>query len=161
MQYNDVALLTLEAPVDYTDDIGPVCLAADREETRTGDDAVVLGWGSLYDGASGPFSNRILFLNILHYLTLFTLLRCLFSVSFWVFFLGGPRATNLQKVVLTIKDQGDCRRNFGSKAPGGIVDHMLCAAAPGKDACGVRFSMNSSFNKSFIELAWFFMVLIT
>lgn len=96
--YNDVALLTLEAPVDYTDDIGPVCLAADREETRTGDDAVVLGWGSLYD--------------------------------------GGPRATNLQKVVLTIKDQGDCRRNFGSKAPGGIVDHMLCAAAPGKDACG-------------------------
>ena len=49
----------------------------------------------------------------------------------------GPRPDVLQKTNLRIKSQEDCQRNFGSRAPGGIVDHMVCAYAPGKDACSV------------------------
>lgn len=51
---------------------------------------------------------------------------------------GGPRADVLQKVTLEIKSQDDCKRSFGSKAPGGIVDHFICAAAPRKDSCAVN-----------------------
>ncbi|XP_046452577.1 chymotrypsin-1-like [Daphnia pulex] len=48
---------------------------------------------------------------------------------------GGPRAETLQKVTLQIKSQEDCQKNFGSRAPGGIVDHFICATAPRKDSC--------------------------
>jgi hypothetical protein len=51
---------------------------------------------------------------------------------------GGPRAETLQKVTLQIKSQEDCQKNFGSRAPGGIVDHFICATAPRKDSCAVN-----------------------
>ena len=53
----------------------------------------------------------------------------------------------LQKAYLQIRGLDDCRKNFGTKAPGGIVDHFICAYAPGKDACSVR---NSSLDFSLI-----------
>lgn len=89
--YNDVALLTLESPVTSVSPVG-LCAAT------SGGEAVVTGWGKLYDGGSG--------------------------------------SDVLKKVTLTIKSQEDCQKNFGSKAPGGIVDHYVCASAPGKDSCG-------------------------
>lgn len=44
--YNDVALLTLDSPVQYTQTVRPICLpnSADNFGGRTG---VVIGWGSL------------------------------------------------------------------------------------------------------------------
>jgi len=41
----------------------------------------------------------------------------------------------LHKATLQIKTLDECRRNFGSSAPGGIRDHFICAHAPGRDAC--------------------------
>jgi len=95
--YNDVALITLDYPVEYSNQISPVCLSNERDLLSDGTEAVVLGWGNLYE--------------------------------------DGPRPDVLQKTNLRIKSQEDCQRNFGSRAPGGIVDHMVCAYAPGKDAC--------------------------
>lgn len=57
---------------------------------------------------------------------------------------GGPRSETLQKVSLQIKSQEDCKSNFGNRAPGGIVDHFICASAPGKDSCGVRYVFHSN-----------------
>lgn len=50
-QYNDVAVLTLDAPVQFTQNIAPICLP---EETRKfqGNSATVIGWGSLRESES-------------------------------------------------------------------------------------------------------------
>ena len=48
--YNDIAILTLDYPVDFNNDIRPVCLPNEREYTGAGSDAVVLGWGNIYEG---------------------------------------------------------------------------------------------------------------
>lgn len=46
LQYNDVAVLTLDSPVPFTQNIRPICLpeAARRFGATT---ATVIGWGSL------------------------------------------------------------------------------------------------------------------
>nr|CAH0107104.1 unnamed protein product [Daphnia galeata] len=95
--YNDIALITMDSPVKFTNNISPVCLYDDEGVNHEGREAVAIGWGNIRD--------------------------------------GGPRAETLQKVSLQIKSQEDCRRNFGSRAPGGIVDHFICATAPSKDSC--------------------------
>lgn len=52
---NDIALLTLEAPLRWTAGVGPVCLPPDAGfEGRV---AVVTGWGSL--GAAGPHPTKL------------------------------------------------------------------------------------------------------
>ncbi|XP_046654787.1 trypsin-1-like isoform X1 [Daphnia pulicaria] len=48
---------------------------------------------------------------------------------------GGSQPNALQQVTVQIIANSKCKSSYGSDAPGGIVDHMLCAAYPGKDAC--------------------------
>uniref|UniRef100_A0A0P5QYI9 Clip-domain serine protease n=1 Tax=Daphnia magna TaxID=35525 RepID=A0A0P5QYI9_9CRUS len=95
--YNDIALVTMDSPVQYSNILSPVCLYDDVGVNHDGKEAVAIGWGNIRD--------------------------------------GGPRAETLQKVSLQIKSQQDCRQNFGTRAPGGIVDHFICATAPRKDSC--------------------------
>ncbi|KAK7168007.1 hypothetical protein R3I94_002152 [Phoxinus phoxinus] len=50
---NDMALLQLSSPVNFTDYIGPVCLAADGSIFNS-DTMWVTGWGTIYSGVSLP-----------------------------------------------------------------------------------------------------------
>ncbi|XP_050721852.1 transmembrane protease serine 9-like [Eriocheir sinensis] len=51
--YNDVAMLTLSNPVEYTNEVRPVCLDASGRKYN-GEDVTVAGWGSMYEGGPQP-----------------------------------------------------------------------------------------------------------
>lgn len=66
----------------------------------------------------------------------------LYEVRFFVYLLnciilGGPQPSVLQEVSIPIWGNGDCRLKYGGAAPGGIVDHMLCAGKASMDSCSV------------------------
>ncbi|XP_044765126.1 proclotting enzyme-like [Coccinella septempunctata] len=48
---------------------------------------------------------------------------------------SGPQPSVLQEVNIPIWRNSDCRLKYGHAAPGGIVDHMLCAGQAAKDSC--------------------------
>jgi transmembrane serine protease 3 len=47
---NDIAIVKLETPVKFNENIQPACLPQQDEEVRAGDVAVVAGWGTLQEG---------------------------------------------------------------------------------------------------------------
>ncbi|XP_041960242.1 prostasin-like isoform X1 [Alosa sapidissima] len=56
---NDIALLRLSTPVNFTDYVSPVCLAASGSEFSTGTNSWVTGWGYVGDGESLPFPGTL------------------------------------------------------------------------------------------------------
>ncbi|XP_058818953.1 transmembrane protease serine 9-like [Topomyia yanbarensis] len=48
---------------------------------------------------------------------------------------NGPQPSVLQEVNLPIWSNGECSRKYGSAAPGGIIETMLCAGQSAKDSC--------------------------
>ena len=44
----------------------------------------------------------------------------------------------MREVTVRIWDNPTCKDTYGNAAPGGIMDHMLCAGQKGKDSCSVR-----------------------
>uniref|UniRef100_UPI0037E78DD0 transmembrane protease serine 9-like n=1 Tax=Semicossyphus pulcher TaxID=241346 RepID=UPI0037E78DD0 len=56
---NDIALLKLSSPVQFTDFIRPVCLAADDSSFNSGTDSWVTGWGAVQEGVSLPFPETL------------------------------------------------------------------------------------------------------
>ncbi|KAF5291988.1 hypothetical protein FQA39_LY14149 [Lamprigera yunnana] len=48
---------------------------------------------------------------------------------------SGPQPQVLQEVNIPIWSNTNCRRKYGPAAPGGIVDHMLCAGQANRDSC--------------------------
>ncbi|CAH2050325.1 unnamed protein product, partial [Iphiclides podalirius] len=48
---------------------------------------------------------------------------------------SGPQPSVLQEVTIPIWQNSDCRLKYGSAAPGGIVDHMICAGKASMDSC--------------------------
>merc|ERR1719370_73802 len=48
---------------------------------------------------------------------------------------NGPQPDILQEVTVRIWDNKVCKDTYGPAAPGGIMDHMLCAGQKGKDSC--------------------------
>ncbi len=52
-QYNDVAILTMDKPVEFSATIAPVCLpSVDTKDLFVDKEAVVVGWGALQEGFS-------------------------------------------------------------------------------------------------------------
>lgn len=49
VQYNDVAMLTLDRPAEYSEEVRPVCLDGSGKK-YAGDDVIVAGWGSMFEG---------------------------------------------------------------------------------------------------------------
>lgn len=47
--YNDVALLTLNEPIEFSETVRPVCLPS-GSNLYVGKKAIVIGWGSLREG---------------------------------------------------------------------------------------------------------------
>lgn len=56
---NDICLLQLAAPVNFTHQIYPVCLAAANSTFHSGTSSWVTGWGETTDG-KGPSSGGVL-----------------------------------------------------------------------------------------------------
>ncbi|XP_031698807.1 transmembrane protease serine 9-like [Anarrhichthys ocellatus] len=56
---NDIALLRLSSPVNFTDYIRPVCLAASDSVFSNGTDSWVTGWGAVKEGVSLPFPETL------------------------------------------------------------------------------------------------------
>jgi len=48
---------------------------------------------------------------------------------------GGSQPSNLMKVDVHVWTNERCKNSYGSSAPGGITNHMLCAADPNRDSC--------------------------
>lgn len=55
-----------------------------------------------------------------------------------IYFPGGPQPSVLQEVTIPIWGNAECRQKYGYAAPGGIVDHMLCAGQASRDSCSVN-----------------------
>ncbi|XP_071750355.2 transmembrane protease serine 9-like [Centroberyx gerrardi] len=56
---NDMALLQLSSPVDFTDYIKPTCLAADGSSFDAGTTSWVTGWGTINSGVPLPSPQRL------------------------------------------------------------------------------------------------------
>jgi hypothetical protein len=52
---NDIALLKLSSPVNFTNYIRPVCLAASDSVFNNGTDSWVTGWGNINEGGEDTF----------------------------------------------------------------------------------------------------------
>ena len=52
---------------------------------------------------------------------------------------AGPQPDILREVTVKIWDNPTCKDTYGNAAPGGIMDHMLCAGQKGKDSCSVSW----------------------
>ncbi|VVC45767.1 Serine proteases, trypsin family, serine active site,Peptidase S1, PA clan,Serine proteases, trypsin [Cinara cedri] len=48
---------------------------------------------------------------------------------------SGPQPAVLQKVNVPVWTNQECKFKYGSAAPGGIVDHFLCAGKAARDSC--------------------------
>jgi len=48
---------------------------------------------------------------------------------------NGAQPDTLQEMTVKIWDNKECSETYGNAAPGGIMDHMLCAGKQGKDSC--------------------------
>ncbi|KAJ8929620.1 hypothetical protein NQ314_017662 [Rhamnusium bicolor] len=94
--YNDIAILTLDSPVEFSQQIRPVCLPNGSGD-HSGKTGTVIGWGSLRE--------------------------------------SGPQPAVLQEVNIPIWNNRDCKLKYGPAAPGGIVEHMLCAGQANRDSC--------------------------
>lgn len=47
----------------------------------------------------------------------------------------GPQPAILQKVTVPIWSNTHCQGKYGTSAPGGIIESMLCAGVDSKDSC--------------------------
>ncbi|XP_031417422.1 testisin-like [Clupea harengus] len=56
---NDIAMLRLSSPVQFTNFIRPVCLAASGSVFNNGTDSWVTGWGSIGEGVALPFPETL------------------------------------------------------------------------------------------------------
>merc|ERR1711936_831266 len=62
---------------------------------------------------------------------------------------GGRQPDELMKVDVDVWTNDRCKNSYGSNAPGGITNHMLCASRPQRDSCsgdsgGPLFSCNGA-----------------
>ncbi|CAH1393694.1 unnamed protein product [Nezara viridula] len=94
--YNDIAILTLDSPVTFSQNIRAICLPSGGS-LYAGQTATVIGWGSLRE--------------------------------------SGPQPAILQEVSIPIWANNECRAKYGPAAPGGIVEHFLCAGRDARDSC--------------------------
>lgn len=54
---------------------------------------------------------------------------------------SGAQPSVLQEVNIPIWSNAECRAKYGNAAPGGIVEHMLCAGRANRDSCSVSYTI--------------------
>ena len=107
--------------MDYKATISPVCLpsSGSSADQYADKDATIIGWGTLIEGE-----------KLISYKTI-----CVFCTKYFV--LGGFQSPVLQQVTVQLMTNAKCQAFYAGKDK--IFDHMICAAAPGKDSCQVIF----------------------
>jgi len=146
---NDICLLKLSAPVEFTDFIQPVCLASTGSTFHSGVSSWVTGFGVTHPGKitdAIPLSP-----NHLHCCDFFShqcesyLLKSLSKYS-------SSRADILQEVNLPIVGNNECGCTYTK-----ITENTICAGfrEGGKDSCKVTTTFlllfNASLRKSFFR----------
>ena len=110
----------------FSSTMSPVCLPnVATSDKYAQQEAAVIGWGAIKEGSVLPSAHCCQFSEITHF--------SLFVIS------GGSQPSVLQQVTVRVQTNDECKKNYGGDAPGGIVDHFLCAANPGRDSCSVRY----------------------
>ncbi|KAM9391637.1 transmembrane protease serine 9-like [Pholidichthys leucotaenia] len=61
---NDIALLELSSPVNFTNYILPICVAASNSTVFTGVNTTVTGWGNIAEGVSLPFPRNLMEVDV-------------------------------------------------------------------------------------------------
>lgn len=114
---NDVALVKLATPIKFSEKIQPICLPAQDEPLKTGDAAVVTGWGSLRG---------------------MKILACHHGQSTVSFVSETPftASPNLMQVAVPVVSDSDCSKSYGTEVNTKL---MVCAGFEkgGKDSCQV------------------------
>lgn len=59
LQYNDISILTLDSPVQFSHQIRPICLPA-TTDNFAGHTGTVIGWGSLRESKSSKLKLQLL-----------------------------------------------------------------------------------------------------
>jgi secreted trypsin-like serine protease len=77
---------------------------------------------------------------------------------------GGSSSNVLRKVGVRVWRNSECKSSYGSSAPGGIQDHMMCASLPEqkKDSCSVSNFCGSTSSTAAVntcQTSYNFMVL--
>lgn len=84
-------------------------------------------------------------------------------VIFWIKFdqilieipyAGGPQPSVLQEVSIPVWSNPECRLKYGAAAPGGIVEHMLCAGKASMDSCSVSIILIVFDTKDASKCRW-------
>lgn len=52
--YNDIAVLTMDLPVTFSQTVRPICLPSSSSRLYNGQTATVIGWGSLQESEFTP-----------------------------------------------------------------------------------------------------------
>lgn len=119
----------MDSPVTFTQQVRPICLPT-GDALYSGITGTVIGWGSLREGAYIiclviPLRER----------------RNRYRIIFVTLCddTGGHQPDTLQEVNVVIWTNEACRSKYGPSAPGGIVEHFLCAGDNGHDSCSVSY----------------------
>ena len=113
--------------------MSPVCLPNSATSDKyANQEAAVIGWGAIKEGTNYLNASQI---------------SCFSYFNNGCYFTGGSQPSVLQQVTVRIQTNDECKKNYGNDAPGGIVDHFLCAANPGRDSCSVSVSPPHNINR--------------
>lgn len=118
-QHKDVAIISLETPVPANmANVRPVCLPNGQDDYAE-QTATVVGWGSLRE--NGPQPDSLMEV----------------TVRIWDNPTCKVQTTELRMQIHfdPVYNSLHCQDTYGNAAPGGIMDHMLCAGQKGKDSC--------------------------
>ncbi|XP_055327372.1 transmembrane protease serine 9-like [Paramacrobiotus metropolitanus] len=110
---NDIALLHLTTPIEYSDYVQPACLADEGHDPLPGTECAATGWGHT-DPKPPPIFGK----------------EAYYAEHSTKAALG---SSLLRQVFVNVVDRSIC--NGTDYYKGKITDAMLCAGSPGKDAC--------------------------
>lgn len=128
---NDITLLQLNLPVNFTDYIRPVCLASSSSTFFSRTVSWVTGWGNTNSG--GKYLVLLIFISVSKCCTL-TVADVFYN---WIWSsVSLPSSKPLQEVDVPIVGNRQCKCLYGVSK---ITDNMICAGLleGGKDSCQV------------------------
>lgn len=126
---DDIALINLNSPVEWSDRVQPACLPNPDQDSFAGLVATVAGWGWTDEVKNGT--------SLFHFSWSY---HVLWTNSFFIT-VGGKRANTLQKVDVPILANTDCQQWYkDEKKTLVIVGTAMCAGLEngGKDSCQVN-----------------------
>lgn len=141
---NDITLLKLSSPAQFTSRVSPVCLASSSSSIPSGTKCVTTGWGRTGSTCEWPTTEGSTHRYEMSLdgrrpprLRYISSRRCRFFATWLIYcffpFLASPRY--LQQTALPLISPAQCKQYWGYNR---ITDAMICAGASGVSSCQVR-----------------------